>query len=73
MDSSSFFNALSSLLDPGQLAQIRAWGAQARTSDPRDLSRELVRCGLLKLTYRYSGRDYRLTDVDGKVAKEIIA
>jgi Protein of unknown function (DUF1501) len=26
-----------------------------------------------KLTYRYGGRDYRLTDVHGKVAKEIIA
>ena len=26
-----------------------------------------------KLTYRYGGRDYRLTDVHGKVVKEIIA
>ena len=26
-----------------------------------------------KLTYRYSGRDFRLTDVEGKVAREIIA
>jgi hypothetical protein len=26
-----------------------------------------------KLTYRYSGRDFRLTDVEGKVAKEILA
>jgi Protein of unknown function (DUF1501) len=26
-----------------------------------------------RLTYRYSGRDYRLTDVHGNVAKEIIA
>ena len=26
-----------------------------------------------KLTYRYSGRDYRLTDVYGKVVKDIIA
>jgi hypothetical protein len=26
-----------------------------------------------RLTYRYSGRDFRLTDVHGKVAKEIIA
>jgi arylsulfatase A-like enzyme len=26
-----------------------------------------------KLTYRYSGRDYRLTDVEGNVIKEIIA
>jgi len=26
-----------------------------------------------KLTYRYSGRDYRLTDVSGRVLKEIVA
>ena len=26
-----------------------------------------------KLTYRYSGRDFRLTDVAGTVIKEIIA
>jgi hypothetical protein len=26
-----------------------------------------------KLTYRYSGRDYRLTDLAGVVAKDVIA
>ena len=26
-----------------------------------------------QLTYRYSGRDYRLTDVHGKVVKDVIA
>ena len=26
-----------------------------------------------KLTYRYSGRDFRLTDVSGRVAREILA
>ena len=26
-----------------------------------------------KLTYRYSGRDFRLTDVEGRVAHDIIA
>ncbi|MBL9084461.1 MAG: DUF1501 domain-containing protein, partial [Planctomycetales bacterium] len=26
-----------------------------------------------KLTYRYSGRDFRLTDVHGRVLKEILA
>jgi hypothetical protein len=26
-----------------------------------------------KLTYRYSGRDFRLTDVDGHVLHDIIA
>jgi len=25
-----------------------------------------------RLTYRYSGRDYRLTDVEGKVVREIL-
>ena len=26
-----------------------------------------------KLTYRYSGRDYRLTDVSGKVVEGVLA
>jgi hypothetical protein len=26
-----------------------------------------------QLTYRYQGRDYRLTDIHGKVVKEIIS
>jgi hypothetical protein len=26
-----------------------------------------------KLTYRYSGRDYRLTDVHGRIVKDILA
>jgi hypothetical protein len=26
-----------------------------------------------KLTYRYAGRDYRLTDVSGEVVKKILA
>nr|MBC8350360.1 DUF1501 domain-containing protein [Planctomycetota bacterium] len=26
-----------------------------------------------KLTFRYSGRDFRLTDVHGRVVKELIA
>ena len=26
-----------------------------------------------KLTYRYSGRDFRLTDVEGRVVKDIVA
>ncbi|MCH2580768.1 MAG: DUF1501 domain-containing protein, partial [Planctomycetes bacterium] len=26
-----------------------------------------------KMTYRYNGRDFRLTDVAGKVIKEIVA
>jgi hypothetical protein len=26
-----------------------------------------------RLTYRYSGRDFRLTDVEGRVVREILA
>jgi hypothetical protein len=26
-----------------------------------------------KLTYRYAGRNFRLTDVEGKVVKDIVA
>ncbi len=26
-----------------------------------------------KLTYRYAGRDFRLTDTEGSIAREIIA
>jgi hypothetical protein len=26
-----------------------------------------------KLTYRYSGRDFRLTDVEGRIVKDIVA
>jgi hypothetical protein len=38
-------------------------------------TREGIRRGLdhEKLTYRYSGRDFRLTDVKGNVVKEILA
>jgi len=43
---------------------------------PHDLhATTLHLCGVdhTKLTYRYSGRDFRLTDVGGKVIKDIIA
>ena len=32
-------------------------------------------CGIdhERLTYRFNGRDFRLTDVDGNVVKEILA
>jgi hypothetical protein len=33
----------------------------------------LLRLDHEKLTYRYSGRDFRLTDVHGGVVKEILA
>ncbi|WP_283393518.1 DUF1501 domain-containing protein [Candidatus Pelagisphaera phototrophica] len=35
---------------------------------------EPARClGLERLTYRFQGRDFRLTDVHGKVVHDIIA
>jgi uncharacterized protein (DUF1501 family) len=42
---------------------------------PHDLHATVLHlCGLdhTKLTYRYSGRDFRLTDIEGKVIKEIL-
>jgi hypothetical protein len=44
--------------------------------DPNDLQATILnQLGLdhLKLTYRYSGRDFRLTDVGGRVIREILA
>lgn len=41
-----------------------------------DLHATMLRlCGIdhKRLTYRYQGRDFRLTDVSGKVAKGIFA
>jgi hypothetical protein len=49
------------------------------TKDPvhiHDLNATILRClGIdhTKLTYRYQGRDYRLTDVEGEVVKQILA
>ena len=43
---------------------------------PHDLLATILHlCGIdhTKLTYRHSGRDFRLTDVGGKVIKDIIA
>ncbi len=33
----------------------------------------LIRFDHTKLTYRHAGRDYRLTDVFGKVVKDVLA
>jgi hypothetical protein len=41
-----------------------------------DLQATILHCLGLdheKLTYRFQGRDYRLTDVHGKVVKEVLA
>ena len=43
---------------------------------PHDLHATILHlCGFdhTKLTYRYSGRDFRLTDVEGRVVKDILA
>ncbi len=52
------------------------FGAAVNKVHPHDLhATMLYLLGLdhTKLTYRYSGRDFRLTDVNGRVVKEIIA
>ena len=44
--------------------------------DPNDIQATVLnQLGLdhTRLTYRYSGRDFRLTDVNGRVIKEILA
>src|SRR6185436_8482480 len=44
--------------------------------DPNDIQATILnQLGLdhTRLTYRYSGRDFRLTDVSGRVIKEILA
>ena len=44
--------------------------------DVHDMNASILRLlGMdhLKLTYRYQGRDFRLTDVHGKVVREIVA
>jgi hypothetical protein len=33
----------------------------------------MMQDSLEKLTYRYAGRDFRLTDVYGRVVKELVA
>jgi hypothetical protein len=43
---------------------------------PHDLHATILHlCGFdhTKLTYRYSGRDFRLTDVEGKIIKDVLA
>jgi hypothetical protein len=44
--------------------------------DPNDIQATVLhQLGLdhTRLTYRYSGRDFRLTDVNGRVIKELLA
>lgn len=52
------------------------WFAQEDPMDLHDLHATMLHLmGIdhTKLTYRYAGRDFRLTDVEGKVHKQIIA
>ena len=51
-----------------------------RAADPVDFQRDVLpivseHCTLchLKLTFRFQGRDYRLTDVHGRIVHELIA
>jgi uncharacterized protein (DUF1501 family) len=52
------------------------YAAAEKPMHVNDLHATLLHCmGIdhLKLTYRYQGRDFRLTDVAGHVVKEILA
>jgi hypothetical protein len=59
----------------GQSDQFGAYVAEGRihTHDFHATLLHLMGLDHEKLTYRYSGRDYRLTDVEGNVVKEILA
>ena len=47
--------------------------ATATPTPPRAALLHLLGFDHERLTYRYSGRDFRLTDVSGKVIREVIA
>jgi hypothetical protein len=44
-----------------------------RWDDPHATVPHLMGLDHERLTYRYSGRDFRLTDVGGRAAREILA
>jgi uncharacterized protein (DUF1501 family) len=52
------------------------FAAQEKPVHPHDLHAtmlQLLGFDHTKLTYRYAGRDFRLTDVHGEIVKELIA
>ena len=52
------------------------WSIEENPVHPNDLQATLLHCFGLnhkKLTYRFQGRDFRLTDVHGRVLSEILA
>ena len=51
----------------------RAIAHRTQTADLHATILHLLGIDHERLTYRYSGRDYRLTDVGGRVVKEIVA
>jgi len=53
--------------------QLRGCGEQDAHHDWHATILALLGLDHEKLTYRYAGRDFRLTDVTGNVAKEILA
>ena len=58
---------------PHQPASVRHSAGRIHTHDFHATLLHLMGLDHEKLTYRYSGRDYRLTDVEGHVVKEILA
>ena len=62
-------------LVPGKTDEI-GWSIEENPVHPNDLQATLLHCFGLnhkKLTYRFQGRDFRLTDVAGRVMKDWIS
>ena len=71
---------LASGVDPAVAALIEhltdvGYRAAVNAVHPHDLSRRCSTClgSTTRLTNRYRGRDFRLTDVHGKVIRDILA
>ena len=53
--------------------RVRRVEGKVHTHDLHATMLHLLGLDHTKLTYRYSGRDFRLTDVHGRVVEEILA
>ena len=52
---------------------FKAVDKQVSIHDPHATVLHLLRLNHEKLTYRYAGRDFRLTDVYGNVVRDLVA
>jgi len=69
--------AIQELVDKGLLVRKRGVGTQVvqnpvHVHDLHATALHLLGMDHEKLTYRYAGRNFRLTDVEGKVVKDIV-